>query len=157
MPDQGFYLTISGIAMSFAGFTGLLNAFRGGGAWDPMLLYQLRVIVAYAVATLFAALSVVPLAGLIGAHDTVVALGVALTLMHIVLGLWSMRGDMRLTREHAASTPVRAGFTLLGVLAVLAALAAALTGAPAVYQLALLLALANPAGTFVYVISRIDR
>ena len=157
MPDQGFFLTIAGIAMSFAGFTGLLNAFRGGTAWNPMLLYQLKLIVAYAVATLFAALSIVPLAAIFGVHDAVVALGIALTIAHVGLGLWSMRGDMRLDRGIAASTPVRAAFTLLGVIAILGALAAALSGAAAAYQVALPLALANPAGTFVYVISRLDR
>jgi len=38
-----------------------------------------------------------------------------------------------------------------------AGLGTALTGAPAVYRLALILLLAMPAGTFAYVVARIQR
>ena len=157
MSDQGFFLTVAGIGMSFAGFAGLLNAFRGGAGWDPLLLYQLRVIVAYAVATLFAALSTVPVAGLIGQRDAVTAIASTMTVLSFVLGIWAMRGDLRMTHGTAVRTPVRAGFALLTILAAVAAISAALTGAVPLFQAALLLWLANPAANFVYVISRIDR
>ena len=53
MIDESFFLTVAGIAMSFAGFAGLMNTLRRrGDAWAPMELYQLRIIVAYAITTL---------------------------------------------------------------------------------------------------------
>ena len=52
--DEAFFLTVAGIAMSFAGFAGLMNALRRRGeSWAPIELYQLRIIVAYAITTLF--------------------------------------------------------------------------------------------------------
>ena len=52
MIDEAFFLTVAGIAMSFAGFAGLMNALRRRGeSWAPMELYQLRIIVAYAITT----------------------------------------------------------------------------------------------------------
>ena len=54
MVDESFFLTVAGIAMSFAGFAGLMNTLRRRGeTWAPMELYQLRIIVAYAITTLF--------------------------------------------------------------------------------------------------------
>src|SRR4051794_29773179 len=50
LPNEGFFLTVAGLAMSFAGFTGLMNALRRQGeTWEPMELYQLRIIVAYSI------------------------------------------------------------------------------------------------------------
>lgn len=60
--DEAFFLTVAGLAMSFAGFAGLMNALRRRGeTWEPMELYQLRTIVAYAITTLFGSLLVVRL------------------------------------------------------------------------------------------------
>ena len=57
----GFFLTVAGIGMSFAGFAGLMNSLRRRGeTWTPMDLYQLRIIVAYAIATLFGSLATIP-------------------------------------------------------------------------------------------------
>jgi hypothetical protein len=56
--DEAFFLTVAGIAMRFAGFAGLMNALRRRGeSWAPIELYQLRIIVAYAITTLFGSLS----------------------------------------------------------------------------------------------------
>ena len=119
MLDEGFFLTIAGLAMSFAGFAGLMNALRRRGeTWEPMELYQLRIIVAYAIATLFGSVLVVPFVELFGQHD---------------------------------------GVQWLGALMLIALVGTVITGAPALYRLALILMLAMPAGTFVYVVARINR
>jgi hypothetical protein len=52
---------------------------------------------------------------------------------------------------------VRALFTAITVFGLIALLSTALTGASAVYRLALILLLAMPAGTFAYVVARIQR
>src|SRR5439155_19402354 len=68
--DEAFFLTVAGIAMSFAGFAGLMNALRRRGeSWAPIELYQLSIIVAYAITSLLGSLSsfqFVELLGLLG-------------------------------------------------------------------------------------------
>lgn len=136
MIDAAFFLTVAGIAMSFAGFAGLMNTLRRRGEdWAPMELYQLRIIVAYAIATLFGSLSTIPFVGMFGQRE----------------GLqWLGRGT-------AVRTRVRAVFATITILGLVAFLGTAVTGALALYQIALILMLAMPAGTFVYVVSRIER
>ncbi len=132
--DESFFLTVAGIAMSFAGFAGLMNALRSRGeSWAPIELYQLRIIVAYAITTLFGALST------------------------FALGLGNMLSDMRLGHGTPIPTRVRATFTTITVLGVIALLGTAISGALPVYRIALILMLAMPAGTFVYVVARIKR
>jgi hypothetical protein len=155
--DEPFFLTIAGISMSFAGFAGLMNALRRSETWEAMHLYQLRIIVAYAVATLFAALTAIPAAALFGQRDAVQWLGSAMFFVTLVLGVWNMRGDMRLREQRMVSTTVRAVFTALSLLGSFAFLLAALTGVMPVLELALVLMLSLPAGTFVYVVWKLER
>ena len=158
MIDEPFFLTVAGISVSFAGFAGLMNALRRRGeAWEPMELYQLRVIVAYAIATLFAALAAIPVGGILGPHSAVQWLATAMLLVSVVLGLGNMRADVRLGRGTAVRTRVRASFAAITMLGTAAFFGAAITGAPQLYEVALVLMLAMPAGTFGYVVSRLDR
>ena len=85
--DSSFFLTVAGIAMSFAGFAGLMNALRrGGDAWAPMDLYQLRIIVAYAIATLFGSLSTTPFVGLFGPRAGLQWLGLMMLVVSVAIG-----------------------------------------------------------------------
>jgi len=156
--DEGFFLTIAGLAMSFAGFTGLMNALRRSGeTWQPMELYQLRIIVAYAITTLFGALFVVPFVELLGQHDGIQWLGGLMLVASLALGLGNMRSDISGAHGTVLSRRVRVIFTTITVLGVVALVATVFTGAPAMLRVALLLMLAMPAGTFAYVVARIDR
>jgi hypothetical protein len=156
--DEPFFLTIAGIAVSFAGFAGLMNSLRrGGDIWAQMELYQLRIIVAYAIATLFASLSTIPAIALFGARDGAQWLGVVMLIVSFALGVGNMLSDLRHGHGAALRTGVRATFTTITVLGVIAFLGTALTGALAAYAVALILMLAMPAGTFVYVVARLER
>ena len=156
MSDASFFLTVAGIAMSFAGFAGLMNSLRRrGDAWDAMDLYQLRIIVAYAIATLFGSLSTIPFVGIFGLREGVQWLGLVMVIVASALGVGNMLGDIRLGRGTAVGTRVRAVFATLTILGLVALLGTALTGAVALYQVALVLMLAMPAGTFAYVVARI--
>jgi hypothetical protein len=156
--DDSFFLTVAGIAMSFAGFAGLMNTLRRRGeGWAAMELYQLRIIVAYAIATLFGSLSTIPAAGLLGQREAVQLLGVVMIVVSSALGIGNMLGDIRLGRGTAVRTRVRATFATITILGQVAFLGTAITGALPLYQLALVLMLAMPAGTFVYVVARIER
>lgn len=158
MIDAAFFLTVAGIAMSFAGFAGLMNTLRRRGEdWAPMELYQLRIIVAYAIATLFGSLSTIPLVGMFGQREGLQWLGLLMIIVSTALGLGNMIGDIRLGRGTAVRTRVRAVFATITILGLVAFLGTAVTGALALYQIAQILMLAMPAGTFVYVVSRIER
>jgi len=158
MVDESFFLTTAGISMSFAGFAGLMNTLRRRGeAWAPMDLYQLRIIVAYAIATLFGSLATIPLVGLFGARDGVQLLGVLMLVVAASLGIGNMLGDIRLGRGTAVRTRVRAVFAAITILGLLAFLGTAITGALPLYEVALILMLAMPAGTFAYVVARLGR
>jgi hypothetical protein len=156
--DESFFLTVAGIAMSFAGFAGLMNSLRRRGeTWEPMDLYQLRIIVAYAIATLFGALSTIPFVGIFGERQGLQWLGFVMIVVSSALGVGNMLGDIRLGRGTAVRTRVRAVFAAITILGQLAFVGTAVTGALALYQVALVLMLAMPAGTFVYVVVRIER
>src|SRR5438094_9203732 len=82
--------------MSFAGFAGLMNALRRHGeTWEPMELYQLRIIVAYAITTLFGSLLVVPFVEMLGQHDGVQWLGALMLIASSALGVGNMSRDIR--------------------------------------------------------------
>ena len=158
MIDESFILTLAGLAMSFVGFTGLMNALRrSGDAWAPMELYQLRLIVAYAIATLFGALSTIPFVELFGQREGVESLSVVMAIVSAALGFANMRSDLRGGHGAVLPTRVRTTFTAITILGLLAFVGAAFTGAPVLYEIALMLLLSMPAGTFIYVIVRIER
>jgi hypothetical protein len=145
--DESFFLTVAGIAMSFAGFAGLMNTLRRRGeAWTPMDLYQLRIIVAYAIATLFGSLPTILFVGLSGQREGLQWLGVVMIVVSAALGVGNMLGDIRLGRGTAVRTRVRAVFATIKTLGLVAFLGTAVTGALSLYQVSLILMLAMPAG-----------
>lgn len=51
IPADGFLLSISGLGVSLAGFSGLVAAFRRGAQWKPLDSYRLRQIPEMGLAT----------------------------------------------------------------------------------------------------------
>ena len=158
MIDQAFFLAVAGIAMSFAGFAGLMNALRRRGeSWAPIELYQLRIIVAYAITTLFGSLSTIPFVELFGQREGVQWLALVMLIVSSVLGIGDMVSDIRGGHGTTLPTRVRATFTTITILGLVAFLGTAITGALPLYRVALILMLGMPAGTFVYVVARLER
>jgi len=73
------------------------------------------------------------------------------------LGLGNMISDIRLGHGTVLPTRVRAIFATITILGLVLFLGTAISGALALYEVALILMLAMPAGTFVYVVVRIER
>lgn len=156
MSDASFFYAVTGISMSFVGFTGLINALRPRGeAWRPLELLHLNVTVLYAFATLFAALSAVPLAGLLGQADALRSLGTAMLVVTIGLGIYQLARDRALRPASGVPTPLRAIFALAITSQSLLFLGTALTAHPSTYQIALVLMLAIPALAFGYVLTQL--
>src|SRR5437762_13517379 len=94
--DEPLLLTVAGIAMSFAGFAGLMNALRRRGeSWAPIELYQLRIIVAYAITTLLVSLSTILFVELFGQREGVQWPGGVMRSAASGLGVGNMLSDIR--------------------------------------------------------------
>jgi hypothetical protein len=78
-------------------------------------------------------------------------------IVSFALGLGSLVSDIRQGHGIVLPTRVRATFTAIAILGLLALVATALTGAPGIYRIALVFLFAMPAGTFAYVVVRINR
>ena len=157
MIDNSFFLAVAGIAMSFAGFAGLINALpRRGETWAPIELYQLRIIVAYAITTLIGSLLTIPFVELFGQRDGVQWVGSVMLIASTALAIGNIVSDIRQGHGTPIRTRVRATFATITIVGLVAFLGTAMTGALALYQLALILMLAMPAGTFVYEVARIE-
>jgi hypothetical protein len=149
---------VAGFALSFVGFTGLMNALRRQSeTWAPMELYQLRIIVAYAITTLFASILTIPFVDLFGVRDGVRWLGLLVLIVATALALGNMLSDIRGAHGTRLPRRVRVTFTTITILGLVALVGTSLTGAPALYRIALILLLAMPAGTFAYVVARLNR
>src|SRR5437879_742735 len=144
--------------MSFAGFAGLMNALRRRGeSWAPIELYQLRIVVAYAITTLFGSLATIPFVELFGQKEGLQMLGGVMLIASSGLGFGNMLSDIRGGHGTTLPTRVRATFTTITIVGLLLFLGTAITGALPLYRVALILMLAMPAGTFVYVVARLER
>src|SRR5438067_8216576 len=103
--------------MSFAGFAGLMNSLRRQGeTWAPMELYQLRIIVAYAITTLFGSLSTIPFVELFGPRAGLQGLGAVMLIASSVLGLGNMLSDIRGGHGAVLRRRVRVTFTTITIL-----------------------------------------
>lgn len=122
-----------------------------------MELHQLRIIVAYAITTLFGALSTIPFVELFGQREGLQSLSLVMLIVSSALGVGNMLSDIRHGHGTVLPTRIRATFTAITIIGVLAFFGTAITGALPLYRLALILMLAMPAGTFVYVVARLER
>jgi hypothetical protein len=94
---------------------------------------------------------------LFGPHDGLQWLGLVMLIVAGALGLGNLVSDVRQGHGIVLPTRVRAIFTAITIFGLLALLGTALTGAPGIYRIALILMFAMPAGTFAYVVARINR
>jgi hypothetical protein len=148
---QPFFFTIAGMALSVAGFAGLLTAFRRDEAWTPTELWRLRGIVRLSFILMFIALLPFPLFLVIG-EDGAIAITsvvVASVYAHEVLGLLRERARWGWARW------------LVGYLAMDAFIGATQVAnvvlvAPAILMFALLVRLAHPVGLFIETIRSFD-
>ena len=99
MPGQPFLLTLAGLALSVAGFAGLMAAFRREAQWSATDLWRLRGIVRLSFLLMFLALVPMPVHALV-AND-VLAIGISSGAVAAVYA-WEAVG---LLRERAATGP----------------------------------------------------
>lgn len=151
MTGQPFFFTIAGLALSVAGFAGLLTAFRRDTAWTPTELWRLRGIVRLSFILMFIGLLPFPLFLVLGEDGAVAitSLVVASVYAHEALGVLRERatwGWARWLVAYLAMDAVLGGVQLANVVLV----------APAILMFGLLVRLGHPVGLFIETIRSFD-
>jgi hypothetical protein len=72
MTDQFYFATLAGIALSAAGFAGLVTALRGDGRWSRTELWRLRNIVRNSLGIVLVSLLPVPIYRGVGGDEMLV-------------------------------------------------------------------------------------
>jgi hypothetical protein len=163
MTNLGTIPGIAGIAMSFAGFAGLLLAVRPKDSpWHPAEIGQVNAIVGYALTALFAALFLVPLASLIGVTQAIQVTSAGA--LAVAFYQHQLRAETAWTRWRQLERLSRrvwliegGGFVVLAIAEQLLLLANVVQPSQELYELALTTMLGTPALIFLVVISQVGR
>jgi hypothetical protein len=75
IPSTAFLLSVAGLGVSLAGFSGLVAAFRRGATWQKIDAYRLRQIPEMGLAASVLALLTIPLADTV--HDASATIHIA--------------------------------------------------------------------------------
>lgn len=92
--DQFYFTTIAGIALSAAGFAGLVTALRGDGRWSKTELWRLRNIVQAALTLVVISLLPEPIYRAVGGDEPL-----TIRIMSALLALLLARGIRRVMAE----------------------------------------------------------
>jgi hypothetical protein len=150
MTGQPFFLTLAGISLSLAGFAGLLASFRQPSQpWTVTDLWRLRRIVNRSLASVFLALSPVPLFGIIGDEAAAIRIASALFAAVVLVDLVMLTPEWR--RLWPGDRGLYIAWLISGSLGLLLAANVALASA-GVYELGLVLSLLWPAAIFMRVL-----
>ena len=151
MVPAAFLLSIAGLGVSLAGFSGLVAALRRGSKWRPLDVYRLRQIPEMGLATSALSLATLPVAEIVGSAAPTVrclsAVGLVFVTSHIILLVFRTRGmGLRLS----AVNYVSAGLIDLATIA--AAVATIVFTNSAGYEALLILLLGRAMLAFVLVL-----
>jgi hypothetical protein len=145
MEGQFFLTAIGGLAVSLAGFAGLIAAFRLRADWDPVNLWRVKTIVGDAFITAFAALALIPIFSITADLPTTVRIGSGVFIVAVSIELLrNRRFDPEVwvsAVSHRIFIATNVGFALLQV----ANLWLASLG---ILQLSFLIFLSSPAAIF---------
>jgi len=151
MSGQPYLLSIAGIAAGFAGFAGLVAAFRRADAeWTSTDLWRLRLIVRFCFAAVF--LSLVPIAVFAFTNNQGASLRIASLLVAAVIAFDSMTLLPYARRTWPGDRSVFVPAAIDGAFGLLQ-LVNVLVGSLGIYEVGLLQLLARPADIFLRVLA----
>ncbi len=155
IPDAPFLLSVAALNASLAGLGGLLIGLRRASGLDPLETLRLRQVVEFAFANLLLAISVQPLALLIGDPPSAIRVASGVTLAYVVVSILILdrrvgRVGISWGRWWAASA---IGLTIVGLAISAAGIVLPSAG---VYELLMVAMLARPIAVFVLVLDTID-
>lgn len=149
MSFQFFYLSIAGLALSVAGFAGLVTAFRHDDGWTRAGLWRLRNIVRLSISLVLIALVPFPVFALTNDEPTairVTALALIALLLYDMVSAWRERGQWSDASWVWVSLGIGSVELLLNVLTIFFA-------SPGLLMLTLIARLEHPMHLFYNVIS----
>jgi hypothetical protein len=149
MTFQFFYLSIAGLALSVAGFAGLVTAFRHDDGWTRTSLWRVRNIVRLSISLVLIALLPFPVFAL--TNDEPIAIRVTAVALIAVL-LYDLASAWRGRREWSEGSWVRA-YLALGSLELLLHVLTFVFASPGLLMLSLIGRLEHPMHLFYNVIS----
>ena len=152
IPSTAYLLSVAGLGVSLAGFSGLVAAFRRGATWQKIDAYRLRQIPEMGLAASLLALLTIPLADTV--HDASATIhiaagaGLAFSILHMLtLAIRVRRLEIHLTRARwIVVVIIDSVVVVVGALTVGFATAAA-------FEWLLLVMLARPMLAFVLVLA----
>lgn len=152
IPPTPFLLSVAGLGVSLAGFSGLVAAFRRGATWQKVDSYRLRQIPEMGLAASLLAIATFPLADTVHDATTVLRIaagaGLAFSFLHMLtLALRVRRMEIHLSRTRWILVVI-----IDLVVVIVGGLAVAFATAPA-YEWLLVLMLARPMLAFVLVLA----
>jgi len=154
IPQTGFLFSIAGLSLSLAGFSGLVAAFRRGAPLQPRDAFRLREIPEMALATMFLAVLIIPLADATGnpkaSIQIVCGLAILFTLAH-ALGLVVRAGKVQIETSIVLQNVI----LLIDVLILFTGSVGLALGTTSALEWLLLFLLARPALAFVFVLSEV--
>jgi hypothetical protein len=149
MTFQFFYLSIAGLALSVAGFAGLVTAFRHDDGWTQAGLWRLRNIVRLSISLVLIALLPFPVFALTNDEPMAIrltALALIALLLYDMVSAWRERGDW------SDASWVRP-FLVVGSLQLLLHVLTIVVASPGLLMLSLIGRLEHPMHLFYNVIS----
>ena len=154
MPSLAFLLSVAGLALSLAGFSGLVAAFRRGAPLQPIDAFRLRELPEMALATTFLAVMTLPLADAIGnarvALQVASGLAMLFTLGHVFRLLGRVR-ELGISQTTGRQTLV----TVVNMLILFSGAISLAVGSAPAYEWLLVFMLARPMLAFVLVLTEV--
>ncbi|HEY8168993.1 MAG TPA: hypothetical protein VIF84_09775 [Candidatus Limnocylindrales bacterium] len=156
IPEAPFLFSIAALSATMAGLAGLVAALRRGSEMRAVDLFRLQQIVEFCFANIVIALSVVPLASLLGGSGPAVQVMAAVAVTYQVFSIVVLRRRQR--QYHLAwSATWYVGASVLNIMIFVAGVAALLTGGMAAFEVLLVLFLARPMFVFLLVLQSFER
>lgn len=152
IPDAGLVFSVAGLSASFAGLAGLVMALRRGGEVRAIDTFRLRQMVEFSFANILLAVSVVPLASLLGSEtDATRIVAAAVGFYVLAVNVVLTRRTRRVGLEWQGSWRISAiALSLAGMIVAVAVVA---TGNIGVFEALLVLLLARPMLPFLLVLA----
>jgi hypothetical protein len=152
IPPLPVLLSVAGLGVSLAGFSGLVAAFRRGATWQKVDSYRLRQIPEMGLAASLLALLMIPLADT--AHDAPAAIRIA-ALAALAFSIFHMVTLIRRVRrmEIRLSRPRWIAVSIIDLAVLASGVVAALAPSLATFEWLLVVMLARPMLAFVFVLA----
>ena len=153
--DSPFLLSVAALSASLAGLAGLVAALRRGEGLSANDRFRLHEIVEFCFANIILAIGIIPLTTISGSTETALRIGGGVALVYTLVNIVVLT-----RRARTMSIQLNWGWVTivlaLNIAAIVASMAAMLTGALGAYQALLLVLLIRPMAAFLFVLSSFE-